>query len=187
MPIVKKVAVMLGEGFEPVEAIAPVDVLRRGGVEVTTVSVMTDRLVMAAHGVVVMADAQLDEVSFDDFDMIVVPGGSGGVENLSKCQPLLDALKVFAEEKRFIGSICAGPMILADLQLLDGRNATCYPGCQTNFPEGVYQDVYGVVRDGNIITASGPGQAIDFGVELLRALEGDKIAQDVAKGMLLER
>lgn len=187
MPVVKKVAMMLGDGFEPVEAIAPVDALRRGGVEVTTVSVMTDRMVMAAQGVPVVADAQVKEVSFDDFDMIVVPGGSGGVENLSRCQPLLDALKDFAAQRKFIGSICAGPTILANLQLLGGRKATCYPGCQTNFPEGVYQDVYDVVRDSNLITASGPGQALDFGIELLRALEGDKVAEDVAKGMLLER
>ena len=187
MPVVKKVAVMFGDGFEPVEAVAPVDVLRRGGVEVTTVSVMSDRLVTAAQGVPVMADAQVEDIVFDDFDMIVAPGGTGGVQNLSKCRPLLDALKDFAAQGKPIGSICAGPTILADLQLLGGRRATCYPGCQANFPEGVYQDVYDVVRDGNLVTASGPGQALAFGVELLRALMGDKVAEDVAKGMLLER
>lgn len=183
----KRVAVMLGDGFEPVEAIAPVDALRRGGVDVTMVSVMGDRLVMAAQGVPVMADEQVDAVELGDFDMIVVPGGSGGVQNLAKCQLLLDALKTFSEQGRFIGAICAGPTILADLHLLDGRTATCYPGCQTNFPEGVYQDVYDVVRDTSLITASGPGQALDFGIELLRALMGDKAADEVAKGMLLMR
>lgn len=185
MPVVRKVAVMLGDGFEPVEAVAPVDALRRGGVEVTTVSVMADRLVTAAQGVPVMADAQVEDIAFDDFDMIVVPGGSGGVQNLSKCQPLLDALKSFAERDKFIGSICAGPTILAGLHLLDGCKATCYPGCQTDFPEGVYQEIYGVVHDSNLITASGPGQALAFGIELLRALEGDGTAETVAKGMLL--
>ena len=187
MPVVKKVAVLLGDGFDPVEAIAPVDVLRRGGAEVTTVSVMADRLVTAAQGVPVVADNQVKDVAFDEFDMIVVPGGSGGVENLSKCRPLLDALKDFAAQGKLIGSICAGPTILANLQLLGGRKATCYPGCQTNFPDGVYQDVYDVVRDSNLITASGPGQAVAFGIELLRALMGDQAAEDVARGMLLER
>ena len=126
-------------------------------------------------------------MAFADFDMIVVPGGMGGVQNLSRCQPLLDALKAFAAEGRLIGAICAGPTILADLGLLKGRAATCYPGCQTNFPEGVYQAIYGVQRDANLVTASGPGQALDFGLELLRALEGDAAADEVAKGMLLKR
>lgn len=183
----KRVAVMLGDGFEPVEAIGPVDVLRRGGVEVTTVSVMATRQVTAAQGVAVEADALVGDVALDDFDMIVVPGGTGGVANLAKCQPLLDALKTFAVEDRFIAAICAGPTILADLGLLEGRKATCYPGCQTNFPEGSYQDVRGAVRDSNLITASGPGQALAFGIEILRALKGDEAADEVAQGMLIAR
>ena len=183
----KRVAIMLGDGFEPVEAIAPIDALRRGGVEVTTVSVMGQRQVTAAQGIAVEADALVDDVTFDDFDMIVVPGGSGGVQNLSQCQPLLAALKKFAAEDRFIAAICAGPMILADLDLLEGRKATCYPGCQTNFPANVYQDIRGAIRDGNLITASGPGQALEFGIEILRALKGDAVANEVAQGMLITR
>lgn len=183
----KRVAVMLGDGFEPVEAIAPVDALRRGGVEVATVSVMGRHQVVAAQGVAVEADALVDDVALTDFDMIVLPGGMGGVENLSKCQPLLDALKTFAAEDRFIAAICAGPTILADLGLLEERKATCYPGCQTNFPGGSYQDVRGAVRDSNLITASGPGQALEFGIEILRALKGDAVADEVAQGMLIGR
>lgn len=183
----QKVAVMLGDGCEPVEAIAPVDVLRRGGVDVTTVSVMPTRQVAAAHGVAVEADALVADVALGDFAMIVLPGGLGGVENLSRCEPLLDALKVFAAEGRFIAAICAGPTILAKLGLLKGRSATCYPGCEDGFPAGVYQDLRGATRDANLITASGPGQALEFGLELLRALQGDEAARQVAQGMLLER
>lgn len=180
----KRVAVMLADGFEPVEGIAPVDILRRGGVEVVTVSIMGARTVVAAHGVPVVADVLLNDVSLGDFDMIVVPGGSVGVQNLSACEPLLEALKTFDAKGRYIGAICAGPMILADLHLLEGRKATCYPGCQEGFPEGAFQGVRGVQRDGNLITASGPGQAVEFGFELLRVFEGDAVADEVARGML---
>lgn len=183
----KKVAVMLGDGFEPIEAIAPVDVLRRGGVAVTTVSVMKTSRVVAAQGVPVEADAQVSGVDLNDFDMIVLPGGLGGVKNLSACEPLRSALETFADENRFIGAICAGPTILADLGLLENRSATCYPGCQEGFPANVYQDVRGAVRDSNLITASGPGQALTFGLELLRALMGDTVANEVAQDMLAAR
>lgn len=183
----KKVAVMLGDGFEPIEAIAPVDALRRGGVAVTTVSVMESSRVVAAQGIPVEADAQVNDIALNDFDMIVLPGGMGGVKNLSACEPLCAALATFASENRFIGAICAGPTILANLGLLENRSATCYPGCQDGFPANVYQDVRGAVRDSNLITASGPGQALEFGIELLRALMGDAVANDVARDMLTMR
>lgn len=181
----KKVAMMVADGSEPVEVVAPVDVLRRGGAEVTLVSVMGRLDIAAAHGIALRADALIDDVDLDGYDMVVVPGGSVGVENLGKSERLAEALRRFAADDRPIGAICAGPTILASLGLLDGRKATCYPGCQAGFPEGAYQDVLGVVEDGNIITASGPGQALPFGVALLRSLFGDAIASDVASGMLM--
>lgn len=183
----KLVAVMLGDGFEPVEAIAPVDALRRGGAKVDMVSVMDGLQVESAQGVVMYADDGVGDVDLLGFDMIVVPGGSVGVENMAKCQPLAEALRQFMAEGKLVASICAGPTILADLGLLEGRKATCYPGCEGNFPAGAYQDVLGVVRDGNLITASGPGQALDFGIEALRALSGDATADAVAKAMLVTK
>ncbi len=181
----KKVAVLWGDGFEPVEGIAPADVLRRGGVKVTTVSVMEGRTVEAAHGVTVVADAQLSEVDLAAFDMLVLPGGSLGVENLSACVPLREALISFARQDRPIAAICAAPMLLAELGLLEGRRATCYPGCEEGFPAGAYQAGPGVVADGNLVTASGPGQAVDFGLAILRHLSGDEAARAVVAGMLV--
>lgn len=183
--IMKKVAMMLGDGFEPVEAVAPVDVLRRGGAEVVLVSVMGRLEVRGAQDVTVKADALIEDADLDGFDMIVVPGGSGGVENLGKSEQLALALQEFMTDDRLVGSICAGPTILAKLGLLDGRKATCYPGCEDVFPAGSYQGVVGVVQDGNLVTASGPGQAVPFGIALLRALCGDGIADRVAADMLL--
>lgn len=182
----KLVAVMLGDGFEPLEALAPIDVLRRGGMKVDTVSVMEGRQVTSAQGVTLYADAGVGDVDLMGFDMIVVPGGSGGVENLARCEPLAAALCAFMAEGRLVAAICAGPTILADLGLLEGRTATCYPGCEEGFPAGAYQAELGVHRDGNLITASGPGQALDFGLATLRALAGDATADAVAEAMLVE-
>lgn len=182
----KRVAMMLGDGFEPVEVVAPVDVLRRGGAEVVLVSVMGRLEVRGAQDVTVKADALIEDADLDGFDMIVVPGGSGGVENLGKSEQLAFALQKSMAEDRLVGAICAGPTILAKLGLLDGRKATCYPGCEDAFPAGSYQDVIGVVEDGNLVTASGPGQALSFGIVLLRVLCGDRTADEVAAGMLLK-
>lgn len=182
----KRAAIMLGDGFEPIEAMAPADALRRGGVEVTLVSVMGRTNVTAAQDIAVEADALVEDVDLDAFDMIVMPGGSGGVENLDKCDALAIALQAFMSRDKLVGSICAGPTVLAKLGLLDGRRATCYPGCETGFPQGVYQECLGVVRDGSLITASGPGQALAFGIELLRALEGDEVANGIASDMLFQ-
>ncbi len=181
----KRVAMMVADGSEPIEVIAPVDALRRGGAEVTLVSVMGRLDLMAAHGVALKADALVEAVDLDDFSMIVVPGGSVGVENLGKSEPLAEALQSFMTHDRMLGAICAGPTILASLGLLDGKRATCYPGCEGGFPEGSYTGEIGVVVDGNLITASGPGQALPFGIELLHALSGDAAADKVASDMLL--
>lgn len=181
----KLAAVMLGDGFEPVEALAPVDVLRRGGVKVDMVSVMDGLQVTSAQGVTLYADDGVGDVDLMGFDLIVVPGGSTGVENLAKCRPLAEALQCFMAEGKLVAAICAGPTILADLGLLEGRRATCYPGCEGGFPEGAYQGGHGVHVDGNLVTASGPGQALDFGMAVLRALMGDAVADRVAADMLM--
>ncbi len=181
----KKVAMMAVNGSEPIEVVAPVDVLRRGGVEVTIVSCEAGDKVVADRGVYLGADANVKDVDLLSFDMIVVPGGSG-VDALKKCAPLKDALATFMAESRPVGSICAGPTVLSEFGLLEGRKATCYPGCEVDLPAGVFQGGAGVVCDGNLVTASGPGLALDFGLALLRQLMGDDVAENVAKGMLVK-
>ena len=182
----KTVAIMLGKGFEPLEVIAPVDILRRGGAQVTLVSVMNNREVLSAQDVMMNADVLIDDTNLLDFDALVIPGGSEGVENLKKSALLSDALKTFMAEDRPTAAICAGPTVLAALGLLNGRTATCYPGCEVEFPAGAYTDQT-VVVDQNLITSQGPGTATDFGLALLESLMGKEIAQSVAKAMLIER
>lgn len=182
----KKVAMMIGEGFEPIEVVAPVDCLRRAGADVELVSVMPGVQVESAQDITIMTDSLDKDVSFDEFDMLVVPGGSVGVENLKKSELLLDAIRDFMKNGKLMGSICAGPTVLNAAGVLEGRKATCYPGCEAGFPDSVYQTGYGVVVDGNLITASGPGQALEFGIALSQALCGKDAADQVASGMLLK-
>lgn len=178
------VAVMLGDGFEPVEVVAPVDVLRRGGVDVTLVSVMGRKEVTSAQDIKMVADALVEDVDLDLFTMVVVPGGSVGVENLGKCDKLAESLRDRMKANKLVGFICAGPTILANLDLLQGHKAVCYPGCETNFPAGVYQPNVDVCIDKNLITATGPATALPFGRALLEALKSEKDANEVASGML---
>lgn len=179
----KFVAVMLADGFEPLEVVAPVDIMRRAGIDVTSVSITEHNEVDSAQDIMFVANEILDNVDLDDFDMIVVPGGSLGVENLSKCEPLKEALVRFMEQGKHVSAICAGPMVLADLDLLEGYTATCYPGCDTNFPEGVYHEL-GVYTDRNLITASGPAFAPAFGFAIVEELVGKEKADEVSSAML---
>lgn len=183
----KTAAIMLGDGFEPVEAIGPADVLRRGGVTVDLVSVMGRTDVTAAQDVTVVADKLVEGVNLATYDIVIVPGGSLGVENLAKCEALAADLRERMAQDRPVASICAGPTILADLGLLEGREAVCYPGCETNFPAGVYQAGSDITVDGSLITATGPAVALVFGVAVLNALMGATVGTQVAKGMLIVR
>ena len=180
------VAVALADGAEPLEVVAPVDALRRGGVDVTLVSVGSKLDVEAAQGVTIKADALLADTDLSKADVLMVPGGSVGVENLGKCKPFTDELCSRMKDGRHVAAICAGPTILADLHLLEGRRAVCYPGCETGFPDGVYQAGVDVCVDGNLITATGPGTALAFGLAVLKELKGEDVAADVAQGMLVK-
>lgn len=182
----KKAAFFIADGSEAIEVIATADTLARGGVEVELISTMPGTDVALTQHLLTNANLVEGEFNPDMYDIVIIPGGSLGVENLSKSKIVEDALKQFMKEGKYVASICAGPTILASYGLLDDRKATCYPGCENVFPDGAYQDVIGVVVDGNLITASGPGQAIDFGVAILRELVGDKVADDVAAGLLVK-
>ena len=130
-------------------------------------------------------DKLLDEVDLSSYDLLVVPGGSVGVDHLAACAPLADELRRRMAADELVGAICAGPTILANLGLLEGREAVCYPGCEDAFPAGAYQAGSDVAVDGNLITATGPGIALVFGVALLNALAGAEATARVARDMLL--
>lgn len=182
-----RLAVMLADGAEPLEVVAPVDAWRRGGIEVTCVSIMDAKAVEAAQGMKLEADALLSDVDLMSFDALFVPGGSVGVENLLQCDALADSLRAFMAQGKHVLAICAGPMVLNAAGVLEGRRVTCYPGCETGFPTGSYVDDAGVIVDGNLITAAGPAYALSLGIAGLEAMTTQAEAKEVAEGMLVSK
>lgn len=178
------VYVLLGTGFEEMEAIAPIDLLRRAGIEVKTVGV-TGKTVYGSHGIGVEADILPEEMDLDAMEMIVLPGGLGGVASTRASKPALDALRYGWDQGRFVAAICAGPTVLADLGITDGRNATCYPGCEGQMGSANMQPGAAAVRDGKLITGTSAGCAIPFALELIRALRGEEKAQAIAQQIVI--
>lgn len=174
---------MLADGFEEVEAVTTVDLLRRAGIGVCTVSIGKERCVRGAHGIPVEADCIFADVNFDEVEMILLPGGMPGTTNLLECRPLTDQLKAFAADNRPLGAICAAPMVLAACGILSGKKATIYAGMESYLKDAVCTEGT-VVKDGNIITSKGPGTAMDFGLALIAFLAGEEKAEEVRSGLL---
>ncbi len=176
--------VFIADGFEEVEALTAVDILRRGGVEVGTVSVGEGLERMGAHAVPVRCDMPLDAAPWARADMLVLPGGWPGAENLGKCQVLRKKLLEFSRDaNRSVGAICAAPYVLGGLGILKERRATCYPGFE-KYLEGAEVTGARVERAGNVITGRGPGVAQDFALALLEKLEGKAKAEEVREGLV---
>ena len=178
------VYVLLGTGFEEMEAIAPIDLMRRAGIDVKTVGV-TGKTVYGSHGIGVEADILPEEMDLNAMEMIVLPGGLGGVASARASKPALDALRYGWDQGRFVAAICAGPTVLADLGITDGRNATCYPGCEGQMGSANMQPGAAAVRDGKLITGTSAGCAIPFALELIRALRGEEKAQAIAQQIVI--
>lgn len=178
------VYVLLGTGFEEMEAIAPIDLLRRAGLEVKTVGV-SGKTVYGSHGIGVEADVLPEEMDLDAMEMILLPGGLGGVASTRASKPALDALRYGWDQGRFVAAICAGPTVLADLGITDGRNATCYPGFEAQMGSANMQPGAAAVRDGKLITGTSAGCAVPFALELIRALRGEEKAQAIAQQIVI--
>lgn len=178
------VYVLLGTGFEETEAIAPVDLLRRGGIRVMTVGV-NGKVIRGSHGVPVEADIGLGEVDPTDMEMIVLPGGMGGVASVRACPQAMALLRFAWENEKYVAAICAGPTVLADLHITDGRNATCYPGLEKNMGNARMVPGADCVRDGNLITGTSAGCAIAFGLELVSVLKGADVASAVRQQIVI--
>lgn len=176
------VYVILGNGFEEIEALTPVDVLRRCGVEVCTAGVGGLRI-EGSHGITVTADCMVDEIDQAELDMIVLPGGLGGVNAISASAPAMEAIRQAYEDGKYVAAICAGPTVLASLGITDGKHATSYPGAREKLSRAIYEESP-VVTDGKLITSRGPGTSMAFGLELARILCGEAVADEVAHGML---
>jgi 4-methyl-5(b-hydroxyethyl)-thiazole monophosphate biosynthesis len=169
---------LLGTGFEETEAIAPLDLMRRAGIQVLTVGV-NGKTVYGSHGIGIEADITLEQMDLLDLEMIVLPGGLGGVASVSASQEALDALRFAFQNDKYIAAICAGPTVLASLGITDGKAATCYPGCEEKMGSANMIPDRAAVRDGKLITGTSAGCAIAFGLELVAALKG----QDAADGI----
>ena len=178
------VYILLGTGFEETEAIAPLDLLRRAGIQVLTVGI-NGKTVYGSHGIGVEADITLEQMDLTDMDMIVLPGGLGGVASIRASQPALDAVRFAWENSKFVAAICAGPTILADLDILSGRNATCYPGCESGMADAVLADNVPCIRDGKVITGTSAGCALPFGLLLIEALKGKSVADNIAAQIVI--
>ena len=178
------VYVLLGTGFEEMEAIAPIDLMRRAGISVLTVGV-TGKTVYGGHNIGVEADITIDEMDLTDLEMIVLPGGLGGVASARASQKALDALRFAWDNDKFVAAICAGPTVLADLGITDGKEATCYPGCESDMGSAKMDATVPCVRDGKLITGASAGCAIPFALMLIEALKGSDQAKAIAKQIVI--
>lgn len=177
--------VFLANGFEEIEALTVVDVLRRAGMKVKTVSINEDCNVTGAHGIKVIADAVLADEKIDSAEWLIAPGGMPGSMNLHNCEKLSTLLKKQADKGGKVAAICAAPaFVLAPLGILDGKEATCYPGCENGFTDKVTRKDAPVVKDGNIITANGPASALLFALAIVATSLGETAAQEIGAAML---
>lgn len=179
----KKVAVLLASGFEEIEAITPIDILRRAGAEVTIIGV-GGLMIEGSRGIIIKADKEIN--SYNELpDAVVVPGGGKGAENLSKTEKVSSLIKEAGKKGKVIAAICAGPRtVLLPLGILDGKNATCYPGDEKMFGQRARFKDEKVVTDGNIITSKGPGTAMEFALAVAEAVCGKEIKETVSKKLL---
>jgi len=173
------VYIILGQGFEEIEAISPCDILRRGGVSVRLSAVGNDITVVGAHGIAVNADVLVRDVSATNDDTVVIPGGMGGVNTIKSDKTAMDFIDNAAKSGAALAAICAGPSVLAQLGLIDGREITCYPGNEKMMGKAHCKCEESTVTDGNLITGRAPGSSIDFGLKLLARLQGEEIAKKI--------
>lgn len=179
----KHISVFLADGFEEIEGLTVVDILRRAGVQVSTVSVTGNRMILGAHQIEVKADCLFEEMDFSDVDMLVLPGGMPGTVNLQKHEGLCSLLTVYNNEGKYVAAICAAPSVLGGLGILDGRKACCYPSFEDKL--GAADVVFDpVVVDGHVITSRGMGTAIPFALKLAAVLCGEEKAEEVKIGIL---
>lgn len=173
----------LATGFEDIEALAPLDIIRRAGLDITTVSITGEKTVYSAHGVGVVADALLEEVDLAAADMLVLPGGLPGSTNLDECEPLRKAIMEHHAQGKPLAAICAAPMVYGHLGILEGVKATCYPGVQSQLKGAEYTAEI-VTKDGQFITGRGPGAAMAFGYAIAEHFLGEEAVAPLREGMI---
>ncbi|MEN9917728.1 MAG: hypothetical protein RL662_164 [Bacteroidota bacterium] len=178
----KKALIFLTTGFEEIEALATIDILRRGGVNVQTVSLTDNKQVEGGHSIAVIADLLFSEVQFVNIDVLILPGGT---VKINEHEGLKKQVKAFYDAGKYVSAICAAPMVLGGLGILEDKEATCYPGFEQYLKGAVLKTEQAVVVSGNIITGKGPALTFDFALRLVEILEGKEKRDEVAKGLLL--
>ena len=178
-----KVAVILADGFEEVEAIAIIDVLRRAGIDVVAAG-LHDGHITSTHKVKIIPDTVIDTVKADDFDMLVLPGGQPGSDNLNADARVIALIKSFSQKGKLTGAICAAPFVLGNAGVLAGKRATSYPSYKDKLGGATYEEKT-VVEDGNVLTSRGAGTALAFGLAIVARLVGAEKAQKIKEAMLI--
>ena len=173
------VYILLADGFEEAEALVPADLLRRAGLSVALTAVGGSLTVTGAHGIAVRADCTADSVSPGDVEMVLLPGGLGGVEGMAQSETACALIRAAHDRGCWLAAICAAPTLLGKLGLLSGRRAVCYPGMEDGLTGGVPCPGQAVVVDGKLVTGEGPGSAFPFGLTLVRLLRGEAAEQQV--------
>jgi len=181
----KNIAVHLTEGFEEIEAISIIDVLRRAELSVTTISMTENLVVTGSHGIKVIADKNFSDVNYDLIDMIILPGGMPGAANLNDHLGLREQILNFNESNKLLGAICAAPLVFGNLGILKDVNATCYPGFENQLHGAIVTHENVEVSD-NIITAKGAGVAVHFALKIVEILKGGELAKKLAEKMIVK-
>ena len=172
-------AIFLANGFEEIEALTVVDLLRRAHIEISTVSIGSSLEVTGSHDITVKADKLFNDVDFDELDMLILPGGMPGTTNLFNCEPLKEKIQNFNNAGKMLAAICAAPTVYGKMGLLNGKKACCYPGCEVDLNGAVVQTSE-VTCDSNFITSRGMGTAIPFGLAIIEKIQGKKAADEMA-------
>lgn len=179
----KTIFIFLTTGFEDIEVIATIDILRRAELNVKSVSLTDSKQVMSSHQILVTADLMFDQVDFTEAELLILPGGT---TRFNEHENMKKELLAFANKGEKVAAICASPMVLGGLGLLDGKKATCYPGFEQYLKGATLQTDKSVVVDGNITTGRGPGLTIDFALNLVEQLAGKEKRDTVAAGLLVK-
>jgi len=181
----KSAALLLAQGFEEVEAVAPIDILRRGEVTTDVISISDHLDVCGARNIIVKADLTMAQADFSKYDMLILPGGGPGVDNLIACPEVLEQVRNFVSENRLVGAICAAPKVLVKAGVINDRTVTSYPSLEPEISgQAKAYSQERVVEDGNIISSRAAGTALEFGLALLKALQGPDVSEKVKSEIL---
>jgi len=180
------VYILIGTGFEEIEALSVCDILRRGGVQVLLAGV-GGRRIKGGHGIEIITDITVDDIETQNAEMLVIPGGMGGVVSIESSEKCSELIRSISARGAVLAAICAGPRVLSRLSLLNGKSITCYPGLEKDMTGAYADSSYAVVTDGKVVTGRAVGSSFDFALELLRILKGPETADKERLGICYER